>query len=98
MTERERFEAAERKLEQICEQRYCEVCGEPLRKFGPPQWAHRIAQTEANIKKYGKAVIHHGLNLALVCARPRCNDAVNIGFSTEQADCLAAEIREDIKK
>lgn len=69
----------------------CQVCGKWLRE-GVPQLAHRIAQTKANIRKYGKEVIHHPLNLVSVCSL-RCNSACNIGFNRIECERLIGDIR-----
>lgn len=60
----------------------CEVCGKPLTAW---QGAHRIANTNANRKKWGSWVIDSPLNIAIVCSL-KCNDACNIGFN--QGKCL----------
>jgi hypothetical protein len=39
--------------------------------------AHRIAQTKANLKKYGPGIIHHPFNIVAAC--DQCNDSYNIG-------------------
>lgn len=54
----------------------CEVCGELL--GGKAQGAHRIANTEANRRKWGAWIIDHPLNIAMVCSL-KCNDSCNIG-------------------
>ena len=64
------------------------TCGESIYRFGNPQLAHKIGQGAANVKRYSKEVIHHPLNMASVCSL-RCNDAMNIGQKTKQADALA---------
>ena len=51
------------------------VCGNSVHIYGTPQIAHRLAQTKANIKKWGKGVIHHNVNLRAVCSL-RCNASV----------------------
>lgn len=54
----------------------CEVCGEPL--GNKAQGAHRIANTEANRRKWGAWIIDHPFNIKMVCSL-KCNDACNIG-------------------
>ena len=78
MTDREKLDFAERKLEIYigCEG-ICDVCGKHT-KFNDCQLAHRIPQTKYNLRTYGKEVIHHEKNLALVCSL-QCNGRVNIG-------------------
>lgn len=57
----------------------CEVCGKPLGVHA--QGAHKIANTEANRKKWGSWIIDSPLNIAMVCSL-KCNDACNIGNDT----------------
>jgi hypothetical protein len=73
----------------------CEVCGSPIYYYGTPQLAHRIAQTKANIKKYGCEVIHNRKNLVPVCCL-KCNDACNIGYNPEAVKKLVEEIKNDL--
>ena len=68
------MEANEHKLERMAKQRFCEVCGEPLRRH-TCQLAHRVAKSKMNVKKYGKEFIHSDTNTALVCGL-RCNAGV----------------------
>lgn len=93
MTEREKFQIAEMKEFVFARDGYqCATCGRSIYHYGTPQMAHRIASTLANIKRHGKAVIHHAENLRAVCCL-RCNDAQNIGNQPEIADVLAESIR-----
>ena len=98
MTERQAFEANEQREDIFRDFAYlCGVCWNPVRRYGKQQLAHRIAQTEDNIKKYGADVIHHRMNLVPVCCL-RCNDACNTGMKTKQADELAALIVAEIER
>ena len=54
----------------------CAICGKPLNTANA-QAAHRIANTQANRRKWGALVIDHPLNVAMVCSL-KCNDACNI--------------------
>ena len=75
MTERERFVYQENRIRLMVERGCkCEVCGKPLH-LGNLQLAHICPATKGYLKKYGKDVIHHPLNLATVCSL-KCNDAV----------------------
>lgn len=75
MTQRERFKMQEQRLQLLIERgSRCEVCGNHL-TISNLQIAHRIPQSKANLKKYGKKIIHHPLNLATVCSL-KCNSAV----------------------
>ena len=65
------------------------ICGNSVYQFGTPQIAHRLAQTKANIKKWGKGVIHHSVNLRAVCSL-RCNARV----STQDWKQVLEEIRQ----
>ena len=62
----------------------CEVCG---RTLTPSTWqgAHRIANTEANRKKWGSWIIDHPENIAIVCSL-KCNHVCNIGYNP--GECL----------
>lgn len=73
MTDREKFRIGETRERVFARDHWaCVVCGAPAN-----QLAHRIPQTKANLRRYGKAVIHHDMNLASVCSL-RCNSAVLI--------------------
>ena len=74
----------------------CEVCGKQL-TLESCQLAHRIPKTKYNLKTYGAKVIHHDLNLAVVCSL-RCNSAVlcNIATNPVEAGRIISEIREAI--
>ena len=92
MTEREKFEAEERKIEILSAYNYsCVQCGRPAIFL-----AHRIAQTKNNIKRYGTAIIHHEKNMRPVCANQRCNDSVNIGNKPMEVEELVREIQAEI--
>ena len=91
MTERESFNCDEQKRRIIAARERCEVCGGP-----GTQLAHRIPQTKDNLKAYGKAIIHHEKNLALVCGL-ECNAAVNIDHDPLAKWRLVKEIREALK-
>lgn len=76
----------------------CVECGEPV-SLCTCQLAHRIPKTKYNLKTYGKSVIHHELNLAVVCSL-RCNSAVLLNIATHpiEAAQLIDRIREDLKE
>ena len=81
MTERERFVYQENRIRLMVERGCkCEVCGKPLH-LGNLQLAHRIPKSKGYLKKYGKEVIHHPLNLATVCSL-KCNGAVLLDLTT----------------
>ena len=70
----------------------CEECKGYLNRYGTAQLGHRIPNTKPMIKRYGKRVIHHKLNLAPTCSL-KCNAKVAIGKSmTEQINSLVNEI------
>ena len=77
MNDRQKMQAQDKK-EMIYFDRdgRCEVCNKQI-PFNQAQLAHRICKSKANIKKYGADVIHHPLNMALVCSL-KCNSKVNI--------------------
>lgn len=62
----------------------CEVCG---RTLTPSTWqgAHRIANTEANRKKWGSWIIDAPENIAIVCSL-KCNQECNVGYTP--SECL----------
>lgn len=62
----------------------CEVCGKTL-TTSTWQGAHRIANTQANRKKWGDFIIDHPLNIAIVCSL-KCNQECNIGY--DEGACL----------
>lgn len=70
----------------------CEVCGKTLT---PSTWqgAHRIANTEANRRKWGSWVIDHPLNIKIVCSLA-CNHICNIGYNPGECLRLVREIVE----
>jgi hypothetical protein len=88
MTGREAFNFEEAKRRIMAERRVCEVCGNP-----GVQLAHRIPQSSYNLYAYGRAIIHHELNLALVCGL-ECNSKVNIG----QVPAKKWELLKEIEK
>jgi hypothetical protein len=98
MTPRKKLEALEQR-ERIFETYHylCSVCGYPVKQYGTAQLAHRLSKSQMNIKKYGESVIQHYLNLAPVCSL-KCNDAVNIGYRTAEAEELADKIRDELLK
>ncbi len=94
MTERERIAIAEKKI-RLLEARghECEVCGKQINAC-TTQLAHRVIKSGDNLKKYGKAIIHHDLNLALTCSL-YCNGKVIVnGLPKEH---LLIEIKEAIE-
>lgn len=91
LTALEKVEAEDLKLLMIAVEPYCRVC-----KIAPSvQLAHRIPQTKAMLKKYGKAIIHHRKNLVPVCGLT-CNSAVNIQHKPIEIEKLVNEIEEYI--
>ena len=75
----------------------CRNCGKSIYWCNVPQLAHRIAQTKANIEKYGEEIIHHPLNTASVCCLG-CNSAMNIGFDPVATESLVDEIIRALQK
>ncbi len=91
MTEREKFEANEKK-ERIYYARggVCEFCRKPV-TLAECQMAHRIPKSKMFLKMFGKKVIHSAGNLALTCSL-KCNAAVNIGNNPGAIEELVGEI------
>lgn len=91
MNQRESFEASEQKRQIIAERQVCEFCGEP-----GTQLAHRIINSAANIRNYGKAIIHHPLNTALVCGL-KCNAKANIEHDPLEKWRLLKQIQKELE-
>lgn len=74
----------------------CEVCGK-LVSLADCQLAHVVPSTKHNIKTYGKEVIHHPLNLKVVCSL-RCNSRVlrNLATHPVEGKELIERIREEL--
>ena len=86
MTLRESIAMYEKKISMLNSRGYrCEVCG---REISPAtcQLAHVIPQTKNNLRTYGKAVLHHPLNLRCVCSL-KCNSAVLMQPATHPKEC-----------
>lgn len=71
----------------------CPVCGGYIHQHGTAQYAHKIADTKANRRKWGSFIIDHPMNGVYVCSL-KCNDACNIGFNPGAVLDLIAEIIE----
>lgn len=95
MTEREAFEVytTQEAIYHRCGWR-CEVCGRTLLD-GTPQLGHKIPQSKMMVRKYGREVIHHPLNMAATCSL-KCNAAVSIRKPADVED-LVTEIRAAIR-
>ena len=96
----EHMEAIRRRLWR--EQRgRCAHCGGllNLRRIetgGAAQLAHRLPQDKVMLRKYGKDIIHHPLNLGLVCS-DYCNARVSKRNHPEWEQEHVAKIREAIE-
>ena len=96
MNANERIRAEELKREFIAVSQYrCQVCGGIMKL---PQLAHRIPKRKCYLKKYGRQVIHHRFNLAVVCSL-KCNAAVLLDPATHPIEAaeLIKKIREDLR-
>lgn len=81
--ERKRFEIGETKEFVFNRDRWrCRVCNKPVNPF-VAQLGHRIPQSKAMIKKYGKEIIHHPVNLLTTCSL-ECNNKVQVNYEQEQ--------------
>jgi len=69
----------------------CPVCGGSLNQYGTPQYAHKIANTEPNRRKYGSFFIDHWMNGDYVCSLG-CNSSCNIGNNPGKVLGLLADI------
>lgn len=93
MTAREKLEAEDKKLDIFIKRcATCETCGKRL-LYTESQLAHRIPKSKMYLKKYGKEIIHHTKNLALVCGL-ECNSAVNISNNPMAVVELVKEIQD----
>lgn len=92
MKEKDKFYANELRERLFAVAGYqCFYCGDRAYAL-----AHRIAKSQANLKKYGAEVIHHPKNLVVVCDKPSCNDRANIGNNPRKRDKLVKEIMAEI--
>lgn len=69
----------------------CPICNGSIYQYGTPQYAHKIANTEPNRKKYGSFIIDHTLNGEMVCSLS-CNQSMNIGMNKRKSLLLLADI------
>jgi transcriptional regulator NrdR family protein len=80
----------------LIEQRgICPVCEEEFTVQDQIQAAHRICKSKVNLKKYGKEIIHHRLNLA--CTHDVCNSSVLINPEAQTGKDLIQLIKEDLE-
>jgi hypothetical protein len=85
MTEREKFEAEQKKWKIYSLRRgRCEVCGKVM-AFEQSQLAHRVPKHKKYIKRYGEWFIHSEQNMALVCSL-QCNSAVLMDPATHPVE------------
>lgn len=90
----EQFYANERKTELCIKARWtCQVCGKHLTP-STAQLAHRIPKHKKYLKRYGKAIIHHPLNMVVTCAA--CNSSVLLDPATHPIE--SQELIERIKE
>jgi len=95
MTDKESFFTGEMKEQLFSDYGWCcGICKKSLLS-GVPQLAHRIPQSKRNIKKYGKEVIHHKLNMIPVESL-ECNAAASIAGDTIAIELLVNEIKADL--
>ncbi len=73
----------------------CQCCGKMFGVYDEYQLAHRIPQRKWCIKRWGADVIHHPLNMALVCCLA-CNATVQINPDSLEAGKLAEKIKKVI--
>lgn len=96
MTNLEKIEAEERKLQRIIDNNYCcEVCG---KRFGMSQLqlAHRISASKFNIAEFGRDVMYHEDMMVLAC--DKCNSSVLINRASNpvEAQKLIDSIKEKL--
>ena len=86
MTNLEKIEAEEYKLQRIIDNNYCcEVCHKRF-SMSQLQLAHIIPKHKNYIKRFGTEIINHHLNFVLTwnSNTGRCKDSVMISPDTEQ--------------
>lgn len=93
MTQRQVFNLYARK--QYILERDGYICRFPECNLPGISLAHRIAQTKANIKIYGRDTVNHDYNLVTVCSNPAHNDYFNIGNNPGKCTKLLSVIRQD---
>lgn len=85
----------EKRMELINRQsRMCAVCGQIMER---PQFAHFIADTKTNRRKFGSLVIDSPLNGVMVCSL-RCNDSCNRGMRHNEAIDIAIKALQGEKR
>jgi len=83
MTDKEKFEATEKREAIFERDNYtCQACGVSIRLYGSSQLAHIVSKSKANLKKYGKHIIHSEYNLKSACSIS-CNASLACGRSHE---------------
>jgi hypothetical protein len=92
MTEREKAACEDTRRLVFARDGYRCICGGSIYQYGTPQLAHRIPQYDYLVKKYGKAIIHHPVNLRAVCSL-KCNKKVDIGRYPGRIAEVLAEIK-----
>jgi len=74
----------------------CAGCGELFKVSDKIELAHKIPQRRWTIKKYGKEIIHHELNMELTHSGD-CNSAVQMSPNkTELIEAHVEAIRQEI--
>jgi hypothetical protein len=74
----------------------CAYCGQDLLATDKVELAHRVPQRKYLLKKYGKEIIHHPLNMKLTHAG-NCNAGVQLMPESLPAKRLIEKIREAIE-
>ena len=73
------------------------VCGKSVYAYGTPQLAHRVPQRKHFLKRYGKEVIHHPMNLVSTCSL-ECNASVSIGGKPLEIAELVEKIKQELHR
>ena len=95
MTDRERIEYLEKRMLVLNRAHgKCENCGNKI-VFDTYHMSHKIGKGKTNIKKYGRAVIHHPLNIMAMCC-DECNRKASIGAHTQEIEDLVSKIKKAI--
>lgn len=69
------------------------ICQKSIMAHGTPQLAHRIPQRKHLLRRFGKDVIHHPVNMVSTCSL-ECNAEVSIAQDTGKIIGVLEEILE----
>ena len=73
------------------------VCGKSVYAYGTPQLGHVVPQRKHFLKRYGKEIIHHPMNLVSTCSL-KCNASVSIGGKPLEIAELVEKIKQELQR